>query len=133
MVRFNLREYNTKRSVLNNVAFQNDRSVVGTNTGSAISQMRNEVLTFSNGDRSEVGDIAIVITDGQSNINAQGTLRQAGLARSDGTLMLAVGIGNSVNRREIEGITSETNRAFYASDQDELERVANQILDLICM
>ena len=133
MVRFNLREYNTKRSVLNNLAFQNDRSIVGTNTASAIGQMRNEVLTYNNGDRTEVGDVTIVMTDGQSNINEQGTIQQAGLARSDGTLMLAVGIGNNVNRQEIDGITSDTNRAFYASNQDALERVANNILDLICI
>ena len=95
--------------------------------------MRNEVFSYANGDRNEVNDIAIVMTDGQSNVNTPGTLQQAALARNEGVLMLAVGIGNNVNRQEVEGITSDTNRAFFASNQDQLQRVANQILDVICI
>ena len=95
--------------------------------------MRNEVFSYTNGDRSQVGNIAIVMTDGQSNVNTPGTLEQATLARNEGVLMLAVGIGNNVNRQEVEGITSDTSRAFYASNQDQLQRVANQILDVICI
>ena len=132
-MRFNLREYNTKRNVLNNVAFLHNRAIKGTNTASGLSQMRNEVFSYANGDRNEVSDIAIVMTDGQSNVNTPGTLQQAALARNEGVLMLAVGIGNNVNRQEIEGITSDTNRAFFASNQDQLQRVANQILDVICI
>ena len=132
-MRFNLREYDTKRNVLNNLAFLHDRSIRGTNTASALSQMRNEVFSYNNGDRSQVGNIAIVMTDGQSNVNTPGTLEQATLARNEGVLMLAVGIGNNVNRQEVEGITSDTSRAFYASNQDQLQRVANQILDVICI
>ena len=132
-MRFNLKEYNTKRNVLNNLAFLHDRAIRGTNTASALSQMRNEVFSYTNGDRSQVDNIAIVMTDGQSNVNTPGTLEQATLARNEGVLMLAVGIGNNVNRQEVEGITSDTNRAFYASNQDQLQRVANQILDVICI
>lgn len=132
-MRFNLKEYNTKRNVLNNLAFLHDRAIRGTNTASALSQMRNEVFSYNNGDRSQVGNIAIVMTDGQSNVNTPGTLEQATLARNEGVLMLAVGIGNNVNRQEVEGITSDTSRAFYASNQDQLQRVANQILDVICI
>ncbi len=132
-VRFNLNKYTSKRSMLNNLAFQNDKSIKGTNTAAAISQMRNQVLSRNNGDRSEVRNLMILMTDGQSNINTQGTLQEAALARSEGTQVLAVGIGSNVNRQEVEGITSDSSRVFYASNQNELENIANRIIDFICV
>ena len=76
-----------------------------TNTAAAIEDMRTKVFT-QRGDRSNVQNMAIVITDGESNIDQRNTIPNAERAKNDGIIMLAVGITKEINLDELRGISS---------------------------
>ena len=81
-----------------------------TNTAAGILDMRVKVFDPNNanarGDRVNVPNIAVVITDGESNVNEARTVPNADAATADGITMLAVGITDQVNMQELAGISS---------------------------
>ena len=55
------------------------------------------MFTTLGGDRSDAPDIAIVITDGASNLDMLNTIPYAQDAHRQGITMFAIGIGESLN------------------------------------
>ena len=84
-------------------------SAGGTDTAEGISTMAMRVFDPTNsglrGDRPDVSNIAIVVTDGESN-NQQATINAASEAKQNGIVMLAVGITDSINEEELSAISS---------------------------
>ena len=72
-----------------------------TNTADAIELMRTELYTADNGDRYGVPNVAIIVTDGVSNINSRLTIPEARQARAEGIHIYTVGIALS-NTIEID-------------------------------
>lgn len=135
-VGFYLNRYPDSTSVLNAIAFS---QVVGyTNTQAALDQLRLSMFTASNGDRQGVDNIAIVITDGNSNVDADQTIPKAQLAQQSGITIIGVGIEDQdgMNLMEIEGISSQppSRYSFAMIDTSDtgVMSTANSILDLIC-
>lgn len=135
-VGFYLNRYPDSTSVLNAIAFS---QVIGyTNTQAALDQLRLSMFTASNGDRQGVDNIAIVITDGNSNVNADQTIPKAQLAQQSGITIIGVGIEDQdgMNLMEIEGISSQppSRYSFAMIDTSDtgVMSTANSILDLIC-
>lgn len=52
-----------------------------TNTADALREMGNNMFTAANGDRSDAPNIAILLTDGVSNINSRRTIPEGVSAR----------------------------------------------------
>ena len=108
-------ELNThpNRSVLleaiGNIPFMDDRGP-STHTADALNLLRVNAFTGEAGARDEnlgIPRVAIVVTDGQSNINSSFTIPNAEAAHEAGIQIFAVGVGGSVNRNELEGIASD--------------------------
>ena len=79
-----------------------------TNTASALRMLKDSGFTAANGDRDFARNIALMITDGNSNINPEDTIPEAIETRVNNVLLLAVAVGKTfVNQLEIEGIASE--------------------------
>ena len=96
--------------------------------------MRSQLFNRANGDRPGSTNVAVIMTDGQSNVNSQGTLQEAARTTSEGTMVIAIGIGDSVNYQEISGIAGgDSRRVFYARNENELDDVATRVLDILCM
>lgn len=133
-IRFHLNKYNDQQSVLNAIAYT--ITFGRTNTAAAIDDMRNNMFTAQNGDRSGDDNIAILISDGYSNINRDQTTVSALMAKQDGITMMAVGIGKNgdVDRSEINAIASDPDSqyAFLLEDETQLDDVANALLDQLC-
>ena len=128
-----LNAYTTKAEVQNAVAFVNDVTILGTNTAAAIERMRQDVFSAANGDRNSVDNIAIVVSDGQSNIRREDTIASAEQARNAGIRLMAVGLGSNVDRSEIEGIASSPGtNAFYLEDNADMSVTVDAILNQIC-
>ena len=134
-IQFNLNKYTLKDSVLNAVAFTNRMAVSGTNTAEAIQRMRLDMFRLNDGDRNGVDNVAIIMSDGKSNINTHNTIPEADMARRAGIRLLSVGIGTSVDHLEIDGIANQptTDNAFYLPDSAMIDTVANAILDQLCV
>ena len=105
-----------------------------TNTADALKTMRTVMFTAANGDRPGVPNVAIVITDGVSNINARRTIPEAEEARAEGIHIYAIGIGLT-DTTELDGIASkpvDENR-FSVQDFSELRTLRSQVFSALCI
>jgi len=86
-----------------------------------------------NGDRDDAANVAIVITDGVSNINARRTIPEAEQSRDIGIKIYAVGIGLT-DTRELLAIASTPadDHAFAVNDFDQLAGLENQLFGRYC-
>ena len=102
-----------------------------TNTQAGLRQLRQEVFGRG-GDRQNVPNIAIVITDGRSTEQVGRTLLEADLLKDTGALVIAVGITNEVNTTELRGIASADEYVITARSFLELEAKLEEIIDSAC-
>ena len=110
-----------------------------THTAAGLKDMRTLVFdpTKSNlrGDRNDVPNLAIVITDGMSNENEDKTIPYANDAKNDGIIVLAVGVTDDVNEAELAGISSngrEGETYWTTTDFRVLDRVLPLIVERAC-
>ena len=104
-----------------------------TNTADALLTMRSEMFTAANGDRAGVPNVAIVITDGVSNINSRRTIPEAEQARAEGIHIYSIGIGLT-DTKELDGMASrpvEDNR-YSVQDFSGLHTLRDDIFHAIC-
>ena len=85
-VQFNLNTYQNKVALFEAIDYIPYR-YGSTNTADALNTMRTQMFTAANGDRPGVPNVAIVITDGVSNINSRRTIPEAEQARAEGCLL----------------------------------------------
>ena len=79
-----------------------------TNTRDALIATRTQCFNPSNGDRNDVSNLAIVITDGTPfpESNRQPAINEARALRNAGAVMISVGITNSVDEAFLKEISS---------------------------
>lgn len=104
-----------------------------TNTASGLEKMRG-IFDVANGDRLDVPNIGILLTDGQSQ-NQSNTIRQAVLARAEGIIMFAIGIGGRVNQAELEGIANDpdSDYVFNVDSFDALPNITDAVVNQTCI
>ena len=110
-----------------------------TNPAGGIEVLRTEVFDPSNsnrrGDRVDVPDICIIITDGAANINHEKTVPYANMLKNDGCVLFAVGVTNNVNRRELELMSSNGRLGetyWLAPNFASLTRIIDTIVNRTC-
>jgi collagen type VI alpha len=104
-----------------------------TNTASGIKLARSSLFSEAKGNRPDVPDYLVVITDGLSNINHEATLPEAEFARKQGIHVIAVGVGIA-DPWELNGIASkpsETN-VFQIQNWDALWDISETLIDRTC-
>ena len=104
-----------------------------TNTADALQTMRTQMFTAANGDRPGVPNVAIVITDGVSNINARRTIPEAESARADGIHIYAIGIGLT-DTTELDGIASKpvAENSFNVQEFSGLRNLRHKVFSALC-
>ncbi|KAH9490805.1 Collagen alpha-4(VI) chain [Bulinus truncatus] len=103
------------------------------NTADALRTMRSVMFTPENGDRPGVDNVAVVVTDGVSNINSRRTVPEAEQARAKGIHIYAIGIGLT-DAKELDGIASkpvDENR-FAVQDLTELRGLRQKVFSALC-
>ena len=97
---------------------------------------RTGLFTEQNGDRKDVPNIVILLTDGKQTESAHSTspFLQADRLRKDGATILVVGIGRHVSEIELARIAGKPENFITASSFDELisGQVLNQLLGKVC-
>ena len=94
-----------------------------TNTAAALRTLRLDVLTTEAGARPQtlaIPRVAIVVTDGRSNVNESQTIPEAEAVRAAGIIVFAVGIGNRINMAELNAMASSPNFVSLLSNFDVL-------------
>ncbi|XP_074645678.1 matrilin-1-like [Tubulanus polymorphus] len=103
-----------------------------TNTGDALNLARTYAFSRSQGGRpGKVPQIGIVITDGKSQVMRQ-TTREARLAKEQGIILFAVGIGEHVSQKELRSIASGDDFIFENNDYATLSKIETQLQQKAC-
>ena len=85
------------------------------------------------GDRAWAPNIALVITDGESNVQEQQTIPKANQAKRNGVRIIAVGVTDQIDFNELTGIASDPrNDVFNVTDFRALNNILNQLLITLC-
>lgn len=101
----------------------------GSNTADAITYMRDHMFTPSEGARSDVPRIAILLTDGDSNDPAA-AVAAANQARNANISLIALGIGNRVNQQELAGIA--LSNVITVNNFDQFDSIKSRLLQAVC-
>ena len=129
---FYLNTYEDRESVISAMNYYRNRGE--TNTQEALKFVRQRVFSSENGDRSGVRDVAIVVSDGDSNIDDRNTIPEAERLKDRGVTVYSVALGDNPNRREMDGIASDpkSEYAYAVEDAGQLESVISELLDQLC-
>ena len=105
-----------------------------TNTPLALTEVRNNHFTSSRGDRPGVDNIAILVTDGYSNVNEAQTVPLSEQLRNNGVTFYCVAVGESPQMSEVNDMVSQPTddhvvRLLMDSNMND---VADTLLDKLC-
>lgn len=128
-VEFNLNDYSTKADIFK--ALDKIRYRYGnTNTAGALHTMRTRMFASSKGDRENSVDVAILMTDGVSNINTNRITIEAKAARDRGIQVYAIGIALA-ETSELLKIASEPAEDYTLTVEDfrELQGLKGKLFD----
>lgn len=129
-VRFNFKDFNTREDIVDAIeAFHYTSGA--TFTSEALRRLREDVFDSQNGDRPDVANKVILITDGVSNILPQRTIPEARKAERAGIHIFAIGIGLN-DTEEVKRIASDSDSVFLFSSYSELANASDTILDQLC-
>jgi len=105
-----------------------------TNTQDALRLTYESVFTPSRGDRSGVRNVAVVVSDGNSNVDSDRTIPEADAARQRGIELFAVAVGDRSNAAEMADIASDpdSEHLLRMRSESELTSTASRLLDLLC-
>ena len=107
-----------------------------TNIYSAINVMRTQMLLEEHGERTEATDVAILITDGQSNKDASKTEAEALAAREVGVEFIAIGITDKADKGDLLKVTGEVpgedSRVLLVPGFDELVTLVGAVVQHAC-
>lgn len=122
-----------EKAVLKNAISKIQRISGGTNTGDALLKARTVSLQPNHGDRPNVPNIVIVITDGKSQDRAYTSKRAAELRRS-GAVVFSIGIGRAVGITELKAIATgpDTNHVFRVNNFKALESIKKELATKTC-
>ena len=136
-VEFNLNRYFNARDIVDYVN-QMSRIEGETNIALALNVMTNDVFGRV-GDRPDVKDLAILITDGRHNVEGWNVTTQAKMAKDRGIELFTVGVHSrpppdSFDLAELQMIASDPdfNHVFTAENFDELANVISRLTGPLC-
>lgn len=108
-----------------------------TNTSGGLYVARSQVFTTRNGDRPQIPNIAIVVTDGKSTFDHERTVPYARDLQRDGVEVITVGITNSVDEAELKAMSSQPQQQhrnyFTSASFTELEDVIAGLVQTACL
>ena len=93
-------------------------------------------MTFAkgNGERPNVPNIALVITDGRSNVDVQSTPTEAQLLKDSGVTVYTIGVTNEPSISELTMIASRPENVLPLIDYSNLTSIAflDTVMNAIC-
>ena len=105
-----------------------------TNTTQGILFAREQQFTAAQGDRPNVPNVMVVITDGKSSVNT--TIGEAMRAHAEGIHIISIGVTSAVDVFELSRISSpphqEGRNYFTSVDFAQLGQIIDQINAVIC-
>jgi len=103
----------------------------GTRTDLALDAVMHDILNHQHGDRPNVDNAVVVITDGKSNVPAL-TVREASRLRQYSHDVVSIGVGSSFDLHELSAIATDSHHVFSSPTYQQLQNLGSQITNIIC-
>ena len=106
-----------------------------TNISGALRLARQEIFNYNNGDRLDVRNVALIISDGKSNRDDELTHNEANALKVQGTRIYAVAVKSTdFNEDELQDIASDPDRDHYFSSPSlaNLPAIRYSLLKHVC-
>ena len=137
-VEFRLDEFYNKDAL--NVRI-NDMKFSGgnTNTSGGIITLLQQVFVEEAGDRKDVADTIIVLTDGKSTKDVDKTVPYATMAKDRNIRILVIGITEQIDEQELEDIASDPadmgmeRTVFKVTDFSDLQNILGELAETTCV
>ena len=83
---------------------------------------------------SDVPNVVVIITDGQSNVEHELTIPEARALKSDGVTILTVAVGFTSETSELSGLTSPpvADNLIYVEDYAGLAKLKDKLIEPLC-
>ena len=108
-----------------------------TNTSGGLYITRSQLFTVESGDRPNIRNVAIVITDGKSTFDSEKTIPIALDLQNDGVDVVAIGITDSIDEAELRDISSppklKGQNYFTSPNFQQLEGILDGVLVQACV
>ena len=105
-----------------------------TNIAAGLRVARSDILNTNTGWRPEKVTVALLITDGESNIEKTRTVPEANALKRNGVELFVVGVGTQINRDELNNLASVpvNNHLFIAETFPSLDKLWSSVSQGIC-
>jgi collagen type VI alpha len=127
---FDLNSYTTSLALIKGIGLITFTGGV-TSTGAGIDFLLSHSFTSASGDRPVIKDIAIIVTDGQSN-NMEYTIAAAKKIRAQGIEVIAIGVGLGAQVQELNGIATDKQHVFQVDNFDSLHFLQAELQNATC-
>ena len=132
---FFLNDYFDQQSLINAVESV-QYEMGGTNTSGGLREMHFNQFVSNRGDRDDVHNIAVVLTDGVSTEDHDRTISDAVAARKDGIRIVTFGVTDEVSETELKLMSSKPQKLgtsyFMAADFTDFDQFTEDITKTIC-
>ncbi|XP_076105705.1 matrilin-1-like [Mytilus galloprovincialis] len=108
---FGFNDYTTKKDVLSAINYIQHSRGPATRTYLALKYTHEHIFAPDNGERSDVIDVVIVLTDGHSQRRIH-TQSEAALIKDRGAFIFAIGVGRYISVDELNEISSDPDQKF---------------------
>ena len=128
-VQFYLNTYERKEDVLQAIEFIQFQGGK-TNTAAGINLLRTTMFLPQHGERDFAPNIALLVTDGSSNMNVQDTIPAAILARAQGIHLSVATVGRDNDMPEMNAIASDpdASNVFVVNKYQDLNSIVTDVI-----
>ncbi|XP_067667687.1 collagen alpha-3(VI) chain-like [Haliotis asinina] len=127
---FHLKDYQDKESLTKKILNTPFRGG-NTKVNEALDYVRKVMFAPENGARDSASDIAVILTDGESD-NTELTKVSASLAKKAGIQIFAIGVGHRVVYSELRNIASEPDSLFHVGSFRALDSIKEILARRTC-
>ena len=105
-----------------------------TNTSGALRMIREQIFIEANGERPSIPNFAIIVTDGNSNVESDRTIPEAIENRIAGIHQIVATVENDPNNLEIKGLASDPDTAniFNVDRYSQLHSMVAGVVQATC-
>ncbi|XP_067663881.1 collagen alpha-3(VI) chain-like [Haliotis asinina] len=131
-IKFHLKKYKTKKALfraIDKIKYRGGR----TNTFAGLRLLRSQMFKRRRGDRRGAKNVALVVTDGLSNVKSKRTIPEAKAVRRAGIHIFAIGIGLT-KTAELDGIASRpaAENRFTVRNFKKLKGLKDRVFTSVC-
>ena len=129
---FYLNKYSTREEIIQAISFNHNGGSTGTQK--ALARVQSTYFTNTNGDRSGIANVVILVSDGMSDIpeGSSPSANAASKLKSTGATIITISLGDIADQNEMITISSDSDHVFSLDSSTDYITVASDVDTFLC-